>query len=331
MGSIVHRIFTDRRAFHRFAVLTAAATFCLIFIGGLVTSTGSALAVPDWPLAFGKLIPAWRGGIRFEFGHRVAAAVVVILTLVLLIWSRWAEPRKWVRGLVIAAFGIIIVQAILGGLTVLFELPLALAVAHAGTAQALFCLIVSIAIFTNPAWDEAHRAEAPAARIPLVRLAAITVGVIYLQVLIGAVMRHMGAGLAIPEFPLSFGRLVPPVFDARIAANFAHRCGAIVVTAMVIWTAARALRAGEAAAPLRRPAIGLLLLLAIQITLGAFTIWTEREVLITTAHVAVGAAVLATSLALTLRAYQVFGLPHRAGVSIASSVAEPPVEPPVRA
>src|SRR5208283_1970872 len=141
------------RGLHRFAVLTAGATFCLIFIGGLVTSTGSALAVPDWPLAFGKLIPAWQGGIRFEYGHRLAAGTVVILTLILMAWAWRAEPRRWVRQLVMLAFGLIIVQAILGGITVLFELPLAIAVTHAATAQALFCLMVSIAIFTNPRWD----------------------------------------------------------------------------------------------------------------------------------------------------------------------------------
>src|SRR5712671_4932090 len=92
------------RALHRFAVLTACATFCLIFIGGLVTSTGSALAVPDWPLAFGKLIPAWQGGIRFEFGHRVAAGTVVILTLILMAWAWRTERRALVRKLAYAAF-----------------------------------------------------------------------------------------------------------------------------------------------------------------------------------------------------------------------------------
>ena len=138
---------------HRFAMVVVVATFCLIFIGGLVTSTGSALAVPDWPLAFGKLIPAWQGGIRFEFGHRLAAGFVSILTLTLMVCAVRVEQRRWVRNLAIAAFGLIIVQAILGGITVLLELPLAIAVTHAATAQAFFCLVVSLAIFTNPKWN----------------------------------------------------------------------------------------------------------------------------------------------------------------------------------
>ncbi len=300
------------RGLHRFAVLTAGATFCLIFVGGLVTSTGSALAVPDWPLAFGKLIPAWEGGIRFEFGHRLAAGTVVVLTLVLMAWAWLTEPRRWVRKLVVLAFGLIVVQAVLGGITVLFELPLAIAVAHAATAQALLCLMVSIAIFTNPRWSTTPHVDDPPSPIPLPALAAATTAVIYLQILIGAVMRHMSAGLAIPDFPLSFGYLAPPYWDEFIAINFAHRCGAVVVTAMVLWTVARVLRTHRQVGALRRPALGLFLLLVVQICLGAITIWSDRAVLPTTSHVAIGAAVLATGLTLTLRAYRILGAAPRA-------------------
>ena len=297
---------------HRFAVLTTGATFCLIFIGGLVTSTGSALAVPDWPLAFGKLIPAWQGGIRFEFGHRVAAGTVVMLTLMLMAWAWRAEPRRWVRRLVMLAFGLIIVQAVLGGITVLLELPLVIAVAHAATAQALFCLMVSIAIFTNPHWESTPRIADPPSRIPLATLAAATTVIIYAQILIGALMRHMSAGLVIPDFPLSFGYAVPPYWNEYIAINFAHRCGAVVVTAMVLWTVARTLRMYSNVAPLRRPALGLFLLLVTQVCLGAMTIWSARAVIPTTSHVAIGAALLATSLTLALRSYKILGVPDRA-------------------
>jgi cytochrome c oxidase assembly protein subunit 15 len=313
------------RGLHRFAVLTAGATFCLIFVGGLVTSTGSALAVPDWPLAFGKLIPAWKGGIRFEFGHRVAAGTVVCLTLVLMAWAWRAEPRRWVRRLVVLAFGLIIVQAVLGGITVLFELPLAIAVTHAATALALFCLMVSIAIFTNPGWETTPHVDEPPSRIPLPTLAAVTTGIIYMQILVGALMRHLSAGLVIPDFPLSFGYVVPPYWNEYIAVNFAHRCGAVVVSAMVVWTVARVLRTHREVAELRRPALGLFLLLVVQICLGAITIWSSRMVIPTTSHVAVGAAVLATSLALTLRAYRILGMPNR-GYAIQSQAESRVVE-----
>jgi cytochrome c oxidase assembly protein subunit 15 len=298
-------------ALHRYAIACVGATFVLIFVGGLVTSTGSALAVPDWPLAFGKIIPPLQGGIRFEWGHRVVAGTVSILTAILALWTWYAEPRRWVRLTALAAFGLIIVQAILGGITVLLLLPLPIAVAHALTAQAFFCLTVAIAIFTNPRFG-AYPTIANRASPRLAVLAAITTAVIYLQILIGAVMRHLGAGLAIPDFPTSFGHLVPPFISLYVDVNFAHRCGALIVTFFVLWTVARVLRLHGGEPLLRRPAIGLLCLLALQITLGALTIWSGRAVIPTTAHVAVGAAVLATSFALTVRAYAMGGLAEAA-------------------
>jgi cytochrome c oxidase assembly protein subunit 15 len=312
---MAHAAQQDRSiALHRLAIVCASATFVLIFVGGLVTSTGSALAVPDWPLAFGKLIPAWQGGIRFEFGHRVVAGIVMMLTLALAIFAARNEPRAWVRRCAYAALAIIIVQAVLGGITVLFELPLAIAVAHAATAQALFCLMVAIAIFTNPGWTQTARVDEAPTRLPLAMLAAITTAAVYVQILIGALMRHLSAGLVIPDFPLSFGQAVPPFWNVYIAVNFAHRVGALVVSAMIIWTVARVLREHRDVAAIRRPALGLFLLLIAQVSLGAITIWSGREVIPTTSHVAIGAAVLATSLALTLKSWRMFGIRHAIAV-----------------
>jgi heme a synthase len=295
-------------ALHRFAILCATATFALIFIGGLVTSTGSALAVPDWPLAFGKLIPPLQGGIRFEWGHRVAAGTVSILTLILAAWIWYEEPRRWVRNTAFAAVALVVVQAILGGITVLLLLPLPIAVAHALTGQAFFCLMVALALFTNPHFGAAPAIKTSYARPRLTVLSAITTALIYVQILIGAVMRHLGAGLAIPDFPMSFGHVVPPFISIYVDVNFAHRCGAVVVACFVLWTVARILRFYRGEAQLRRPALGLLALLILQLALGALTIWSGRAVLPATAHVAVGAAVLAASLALTIRAYALGGL-----------------------
>lgn len=291
-------------ALHRFAIVAAAATFILIIAGALVTSTGSAMAVPDWPLAFGHLIPPhWTAGVPFEYGHRVIAATVATLTLVMALWAWMVERRRWVKCVAFGAFGLVLVQALLGGLTVLTDLDLPLAVAHAATGQAFFCVMVSMALFTNPRWET----EAPpvSSRLgpTLAPLAAATTAAIYLQILIGAVMRHMHAGLAIPDFPLSFGHLVPPTFTVPIAINYAHRCGAMVVSVMVIWTVVRTLRQYGDTPVLRRPVLGLLALLVLQIALGATIVLTRRAVTPTTAHVAIGAAVLATCVALTLRAW----------------------------
>jgi cytochrome c oxidase assembly protein subunit 15 len=321
-------------ALHRFAVFAAAATFILVFAGGLVTSTGSAMAVPSWPLDAGRLVPQqWGAGVLFEWGHRAIAGTVSILTLTLALWVRMAERRAWVRYTALAAFGMVVVQAVLGGITVLLNLPLTFAVAHAMTGQAFFCLMVAIALFTSPAWQVmapvAQTALTPS-RTPVAPLAGVTTGVIYLQIIIGALMRHMHAGLAIPDFPLAFGHLVPPMFSVPIAVNFAHRCGAVVVTAMVLWTVARTLREYRDEPSLRRPALGLLVLLALQIGLGAATVLSRRAVVPTTSHVAVGAAVLATCLALSLRAWHLERAVRDAGGSESARARAPRLGAPAR-
>jgi cytochrome c oxidase assembly protein subunit 15 len=311
---------TGSRALHRFAIICAVATFILIFVGGLVTSTGSALAVPDWPLAYGRLVPKLVGGVRFEYGHRVVAGVVVMLTIVLAGWTAMVERRSWVRKTAFAAAGLIVLQAILGGITVLYLLPLPVAIAHAGTAQALFCLMVAIALFTNPNFGTASPFETDGSKPELATLATIATTVIYVQILIGAVMRHLGAGLAIPDFPQSFGHWMPPFFSLGIAVNFAHRCGAVVVSIFVLWTVARVFTRYRDRPALTHPALLLMALLIMQVSLGAMTIWSGRAVLPTTTHVAIGAAVLATSLALTIRVRALGGL---ASVTEAARVRSP--------
>jgi len=311
-------------ALHRFAVAAAASTFVLVFAGGLVTSTGSAMAVPSWPLDAGHLIPQqWGAGVLFEWGHRAIAGTVSILTLTLAVCVWLVERRAWVRYTALAAFGLVVMQAVLGGITVLLNLPLAIAVTHAMTGQAFFCLMVAIALFTNPRWETAAPTARVPGRPPLMPLAAAATVIIYVQIIVGALMRHMHAGLAIPDFPLAFGRLVPPMFSVPIAINFAHRCGAVVVTAMVLWTAARALREYGDEPSLRRPAWGLLVLLGTQIGLGAATILSRRAVIPTTSHVAVGAAVLATCLVLTLRAWHLERVTRAAGLSESAAVRPP--------
>lgn len=304
-------------ALHRYIVVCATATIVLIFIGGLVTSTGSALAVPDWPLAFGRFIPPLTGGIRFEWGHRLVAGAVAFLTLILAIWMWWREPRQWVRTTAFAALGLIILQSVLGGLTVLMLLPLALAVAHAATAQAFFCLMVAMVVFSSRGFGrrvDNNEIRLPCKRPSLTPLAIATTVATYTQILVGAVMRHLGAGLAIPDFPTSYGRLVPPFYSFAVDINFAHRCGALVVTLLISWTFVRTIRFYSAERPLRNGAVLLLALVAMQITLGALTIWSGRAVLPTTAHVATGAALLGASLALTIRAYELTARSRRADI-----------------
>lgn len=296
------------RSRHLFACFTAAATLILIFAGGLVTSTGSGLSVPDWPLSYGLLFPPMVGGIFYEHGHRMIAGTVAILTTILAIWTWRSERRGWVRGLAAAALGTIVLQAVLGGITVLFLLPPAVSVSHACLAQAFLCLVVTLATVTGQGWISTRPRTTPEPRSPLVGLAVATTAIVYVQLILGAVMRHIGAGLAIPDFPLSFGRLVPEMTSATVVIHFAHRLGAIAVFASALWTVSRVLTAHRHETALVRPAVLLIALVMTQVMLGAFIVWTRKAAVPTTAHVATGAAVLATSLVLALRAYRLNSL-----------------------
>jgi heme a synthase len=284
-------------ALHAFAVLTAGLTFGLLFAGGLVTSTASGLAVPDWPLSFGQVFPQMTGGVLFEHGHRLFASVVGICTVTLGLWVVVREPRPFVRALALLAVFAVILQGVLGGVTVLYKLPLAVSVAHACLAQLFFCLTVSLALVTGRAWAEpAPRTVAPG----LAGLAATTTTLVFAQIVVGALVRHLGAGLAIPDFPLAFGRLLPPFVTSLITVHFAHRVLGLGVALAIGATATAVLRRHAADTALRRPALLAVGLVTIQIALGAATIWSQRAVLPTTLHQSTGAAVLATCLVLAV-------------------------------
>ena len=284
---------------HRFAVATVAATLALIFIGGLVTSTGSGLSVPDWPLSYGMLMPPMVGGVFYEHGHRMAATTVGFLTLVLAVWTARVEPRRGVRRLAWAALAAVITQGVLGGLTVIYLLPTPVSVAHACLAQLFFCSAIAIATATSREWIDARPVEDVAG----IRAAAMAAtAAVFVQLLVGAVMRHIGAGLAIPDFPTSFGRVVPPLDSAPVVVHFAHRIGALVVATLVVRLAIVARRAEDGR--FRRPAALLVGLVVVQIALGAATVLTGKAVTPTTTHVAIGAAILGSCFWLALRAWR---------------------------
>ena len=296
---------------HRFAAIVAASTALLLFAGGMVTSTGSGLAVPDWPNTYGWFMLSfpmkyWVGGIFYEHTHRLIASTVGFLIVVLAVWLWRAEPRAWVRRLGFVALGAVVTQGLLGGLTVHFLLPDPISIAHASLAQLVFCLTVTIALVTSTGWMRAstHDVATPAEDRTLQRIALATTGVIYLQILVGATMRHTEAGLAIPDFPWAFGHVIPPHWDAKIAIHFAHRVGALLVTSVVLATAGHVFYHHRKRPSLVRPAALLLGLLSVQITLGALTILSGKRPLINSFHVVTGATVLATSLVLTLRAHR---------------------------
>lgn len=268
-------------ALHRFAQLTGACAFFLLIAGGLVTSTGSGLAVPDWPLSFGKYFPPMIGGVLFEHGHRMIAGIVGLMTFALTAWVMGTEKRQSVRWLAVAASTAIIVQALLGGLTVILRLPPAVSIAHACLAQAVFCMLLALAQFTSPNHLSAA-SKTVSSRLWIAGAAAT--GAVYLQLILGAVFRHTGEGIL---FHILWAFVVLAVIGRLVYKTFESR----------------------PAAALAAPAALLTVLVPSQILLGLATYGSlaaksglHKASAMATAHVALGALILGASFLWTLRA-----------------------------
>ena len=290
----------QNRWLNTYATFLACATFLLIIAGALVTSNDAGLSVPDWPTSFGTFrMPRMVGGVLYEHGHRMIAATVGLLTVILAVWTWLREPRRWVRWVSGAAVLAVIAQGVLGGITVLFYLPVAISVGHATLAQSFFCTTVSLALFTRAdwRWNEAKMEDlsAPSLR----QLSVMTSAVILLQLVLGAAFRHNGIGI------------IP------------HIVVAMVVTLLVTWTAMRVFTKFSSERRLVQLAATLVGLLVVQLFLGIGAYMMKLAarnapqplppvVNITTAHVAVGALVLATSVVLTLHVFRFVASPSSA-------------------
>ena len=306
---------------HAYAAFVAGCTAILVFAGGLVTSTGSALSVPDWPLSYGMVMPPMVGNVRFEHGHRMIAATVGLLTIVLALWLQRSAASRTVRRLGWLATVAVVLQGTLGGLTVLLLLPTGISVAHACLGQTFFCIVVGIAVLTSPGWRRLQ--STTHADTALRSRAALLTVIIYVQLLVGAYMRHTGAGLAIPDFPLAFGNVIPPFESGGVAVHFTHRVVGSLVAIWALFTAVHALRRHRERPQLWQPALAVAVLALAQVALGGITVWTQKSVLPTTFHVLNGALILATSLVLTLRSHRVLK-PHESRVPV-QALGEPQV------
>jgi len=399
---------TYNRGLHRLAIVTALATFPLIFMGGLVTTHDAGLSVPDWPNSYGYnmfLFPPsqWVGGILYEHTHRLMGTVVGYCSLMLALWawgagrnatvrrfllggivaslfgaavigawlafghpanrsdklashaaqsivsfvglalvlaaawaSRVREPRHWVRWLSVGVLGMVVFQGVLGGLRVV-ALKLDLAIVHACVAQAFFCLAALVAVVTSRWWErvQLERDTISTSGRTLVRLAVLAWVVIYLQLMVGATMRHYRAGLAIPDLPLAYGHVIPPTdaaslhdaqqrlagdqwWDANEATlgqvwlHFGHRLGAVLVTIALTVLITVILRKHRRPG-LLGPAFLLIALLLLQLTLGVLTVLLKKPADITSAHVAVGALVLVTTFVLAVRSMRLYSQPILVG------------------
>jgi cytochrome c oxidase assembly protein subunit 15 len=291
----------------RFSAFVAVFALFVIFAGAQVKSHQAGLAVPDWPLSYGQWMPPMVGNIFYEHGHRIVAFTVGLLTVLLATWTSLAESRRGVRALAWACLAAVLAQGLLGGLTVLHLLPPGLSVSHAVLAQTYFCLVASVAFAVSL---EGSRAVPRVAASGVVRAAFLAAAAVWVQLLLGAIMRHNEAGLAVPFFPVDAdGRFVPAAVDQRVVLHLLHRGFALVVLPLVLVAAVRVARALPRLA--LHAALTALLVLG-QIALGASVIWTARlseadnitpvvSPLPASLHVVNGAALLAASWLLFLR------------------------------
>ena len=297
---------------HRFSMLVIGATLSLIFIGGLVTTKDAGMSVPDWPTTFHFSMfsvpftrwiseDAIKSGVFYEHSHRLFASIVGLLTVILAGWIWAIEQRPWMKLLGFAAVLLVIAQGVLGGLRVTHSSTV-LAMIHGCAAQAFLCVLVLIAFALSSAWT--GLTPPVAGNLDgIFRMSWLLAGSVYVQLVIGAVMRHLKAGLAIPSFPQSGlnGEWIPPYWNTGIALNFAHRVGALVITLIVINLVALIFSIARKHSLLVRPAAWLSLLVLVQVFLGANIILKLRPPTLTTLHVVNGAALLATSFLLAIR------------------------------
>ena len=273
---------------HRFTLLLAILTLFLVVAGASVTSYEAGLSVPDWPLSYGQVMPEMVGGVFYEHGHRMVATTVGFLTIILAVWLTMSDERGWMRRLGWVALAAVVVQGVLGGLTVIFLLPKAVSVSHACLAQLFFSLTVAIALFTSPGWKQGAEMVEDSGTPSMRTLAVITPIALLAQVALGAAYRHRALGL------------VP------------HVIGALVVTGIVLMAAMFALQQFPKHSALRRASLTMAVITLVQVFLGIAAymsrIYTSESVqpvsvmvLFTVLHVAVGALTMASSVVFAIQ------------------------------
>ena len=315
-----------------FSYLLVAMTLALIFLGGLVKSHEAGLAVPDWPTTYGQnmfLYPPseWTGGIFYEHTHRLLASVVGLITLILCVWVAWTKMPIWFKMLASLALVMVVMQGILGGLTVLLMLPTAVSVSHGVLAQSFLVVTVLIAYTLSREAFKRREGSTNTTAPKVAPWALVLMVAIFGQLILGAIMRHSDAGLAVPDFPLMGGQLVPTFSDSmlanidghrtdiafeygmllpavtkgQVAVHLLHRLGAVLILAAAVVLTLRARRFAAGNARVLRTVYALDALILVQATLGVLTIWTIRQPTITSVHVVLGAGLLALCTVLLLR------------------------------
>lgn len=342
----------QRPILRKFAKVVCLATLILIFMGGLVKSHDAGLSVVGWPGSDGhnmftyplsKWIDKTGVGIDgkfWEHSHRLVATLVGVLTLLLSVFLVFRDKRLWVGLLGFGALFLVIVQGVLGGVTVLMGLPTWVSVLHGVIAQAFLVIMIILAYSQSVEFGQ-RKAEREYVPRAMARWSAAVFALVFVQLIVAAVMRHSDAGLAIPDFPQTAGRLVPilnqealeyvnswrhtysietqvglkPVTMGQMHIHFTHRVFALFIVLAAGWLTYRAFQLARGNKRLLSAVVIFDVLVIVQVCLGAWTIWSARGPWVTSLHVLAGAATLGWSALMLLRAVSFGEAPQEEGVA----------------
>lgn len=294
-----------------YCFLTLAVTLVLLYAGGFTTTIGAGMVFPDWPLSNGSLNPpGWTTdeAMMAEHSHRLLGATVGTLCIILCIWMWRVEERRWLRILSYAALGLVIFQGLLGGARVLL-VNTDLAKVHGVTAQVFLCTLTAVAVGSSAWWRRIRIPADDATQRVWHFFRRMGLGICLLtmvQLVLGAIMRHRGAGLSIPYFPHSSpdGSFLPISWNWATQLHFAHRAVAVVIFILLTAWVVALIRSASISAAIKKLAIAAFVFINVQIALGAGIIWTARAPIETTLHVLNGAIFLSIIWAITFSFYK---------------------------
>lgn len=324
----------NEKLVNRFAIILSFLTIVLISIGSLVTSTNSGLAVPDWPNTYGEnmfLFPPskWIGGIFYEHFHRLVASAIGFLTIILTILLYKFEKQKFVKKLGITALALVILQGVLGGLTVLFLLPQAISVFHATIAQTFLSVLILISFFTSNYYKSNQLTIKKNNENRLLKLSFFSFGAVYLQLIFGAIMRHYKSGLASIDWPLMYGKIFPNIDEQSVLIynqtlieknaklfsdnfltrdqlifHFIHRTWAFVVVILILTMIYNILKNKNLSSSIKKFSLTLNYIIFLQFILGILTVFTFKNFIIASLHVTFGAVTLSLTLVILLQIWK---------------------------
>jgi heme A synthase len=282
---------------YRAFAIAVVWTLGLLFLGSVVHATESSLACPDWPTCFGTMFPEMEGGVFWEHLHRlVAGGLILLFAGATFLAFRESRPGHWMRTATVAGIALLLVQAVFGGLTVIYRLPDAISTSHLSMALVFLSLATVLTTAASP--GRSSRAPIGPATARALRLGAtLGAALVFLQSVVGGVVRHTDAGMACPDFPTCVGEWVPPLTNGLVATHFLHRVLGVVATLAVLALVWR-LVSGKAPSHVRRLGLLAAALVVAQMTLGIVSVLSLLAVLPVSLHTLGAASLLASLVAL---------------------------------